>query len=147
MTKSEIQIRYADYFGLIGGLYSPQSVEMIADAVAMADKSLDGLCRYDSTPLLDHSVATAAIVAGDIGLGRNSSIAAILHDAARLGLINISEVNPLVRRLWASYSYEQHIEHQKQLPTNDPVGHFRDLIISYSSDPRVILLKLADLWR
>lgn len=145
MTKSEIQIRYADYFGLIGGLYSPQSVEMIADAVAMADKSLDGLCRYDSTPLLDHSVATAAIVAGEIGLGRNSSIAAILHDAARLGLLNLSEVN--TRFGEAPVGIILGMNDISSIRTNadeDQSGNFRDLIISYSSDPRVILLKLAD---
>ena len=34
--------------------------------------------------MLDHDVAVAMIVAKEIGLGRNSTVAAILHDVLRI---------------------------------------------------------------
>ena len=40
--------------------------------------------RYDGSPLLDHAVAVASIVISEVGLGRNSSVASILHDVVRL---------------------------------------------------------------
>ena len=53
-------------------------------ARVFADVKLSGLCRYDATPLLDHAVAVAMVVISEVGLGRNSTGSAILHDVVRL---------------------------------------------------------------
>ena len=111
----------------------------------MASEALDGQTRYDGSPLVDHSISTARIVAEEVGLGRNSVVAALLHDAARLGLLNLAEVNKTFGE--AVVGIILGMNDISSINTNsdkEQVDNFRDLIISYSTDPRVILLKLAD---
>ena len=103
------------------------------------------MTRYDGTPLVLHSVGTATIVMCEIGLGRNSVISTLLHDVVRLELMDLN-------RIGRHYG-EQCIGILKGLcnisdvdtkAAEDQVDNFRELIVSYSSDPRVILIKLAD---
>ncbi|MBQ8335589.1 MAG: bifunctional (p)ppGpp synthetase/guanosine-3',5'-bis(diphosphate) 3'-pyrophosphohydrolase, partial [Tidjanibacter sp.] len=145
MTKTELQERYGAFFDLCCGQYSEHSCALIHQAVEMADRALDGQMRYDGSPLLDHSVATAAIVVGEVGLGRNSAVAAILHDAARMGLIGLAEVNRLFGEAPVGIILGMNdISSIRTKADKEQIDNFRDLIISYSTDPRVILLKLAD---
>lgn len=137
--------RYGEFLDFAGEYFTEENADMIREALAAAAEKLRGLERYDGSPLLDHSVGTAFIVIREIGLGRNSAIATLLHDAVRMGMIrpeeaserfgkeivpvleglcNISEINPKI--------------------ADDQADDFRDLIVSYSTDPRVILIKLAD---
>jgi GTP pyrophosphokinase len=93
MTHKELEERYGSFFELCCGQFSDHSCTILREAIELADKALDGLTRYDGSPLLDHSVGTARIVVSEVGLGRNSAVAALLHDAARMGLISLAEVN------------------------------------------------------
>ena len=136
---------YRDFLLYIQSAFSEASCRDIRSALHLAVRSLAGRTRYDGTPFVFHSVKTARIVAEEIGLGRNSVVSTLLHDAARLGLItpreigerygtacetivcglnNISEVDPKTSTLQAD--------------------NFRELIVTYSTDPRVILIKMAD---
>ena len=78
--------RYNDFRQLIATNYSPKTQAMVNDALCFADEAIKGRVRYDNTPLLDHGVAMARIVAEEIGLGRNSTIAAIVHDVVRIAV-------------------------------------------------------------
>ena len=111
----------------------------------MAIEALEGKVRYDGSPLVEHSIHTARIVACEIGLGRNSVVAALLHDAARMELVALSDINRLFGE--APVGIILGMNDISSINTNsdkEQVENFRDLIISYSTDPRVILLKLAD---
>ena len=111
----------------------------------MATSALDGMTRYDGSPLVEHSIATARIVACEIGLGRNSVVAALLHDAARMGLVSLAEINTLFGEAPVGIILGMNdISSIKTNADKSQIDDFRDLIISYSVDPRVILLKLAD---
>ena len=111
----------------------------------MATSALDGMTRYDGSPLVEHSIATARIVACEIGLGRNSVVAALLHDAARMGLVPLAEINTLFGEAPVGIILGMNdISSIKTNADKSQIDDFRDLIISYSTDPRVILLKLAD---
>ncbi len=125
--------------------FSAHSVGLIERALTMATKALEGMVRYDGSPLVEHSVATARIVACEIGLGRNSVVAALLHDAARMELISLSEINTLFGEAPVGIILGMNdISSIKTKTDKSQIDDFRDLIISYSADPRVILLKLAD---
>lgn len=125
--------------------FSAHSTELIRRALDMAVEALDGRVRYDGSPLVEHSVATARIVACEIGLGRNSVVAALLHDAARLELIPLAEINSLFGEAPVGIILGMNdISSIKTKTDKSQIDDFRDLIISYSTDPRVILLKLAD---
>ena len=125
--------------------FSEASHQLVKAALRVAVEKLDGMTRYDGTPLVLHSVGTATIVMCEIGLGRNSVISTLLHDVVRLGLMDLN-------RIGRHYG-EQCIGILKGLcnisdvdtkAAEDQVDNFRELIVSYSSDPRVILIKLAD---
>ena len=111
----------------------------------MATSALDGMTRYDGSPLVEHSIATARIVACEIGLGRNSVVAALLHDAARMERVSLAEINTLFGEAPVGIILGMNdISSIKTNADKSQIDNFRDLIISYSADPRVILLKLAD---
>ena len=145
MTHKELEERYGSFFELCCGQFSDHSCALLREAIELADKALDGLTRYDGSPLLDHSVGTARIVVSEVGLGRNSAVAALLHDAARMGLLSLAEVNKRFGE--APVGIILGMNDISSIRTNadkEQIDNFRDLIISYSTDPRVILLKLAD---
>ena len=64
--------------------FSPTTQALVDKALSYASERMQGYMRYDGTPLLDHDVAVGEIVVREIGLGRNSLIAAILHDVMRI---------------------------------------------------------------
>jgi GTP pyrophosphokinase len=118
---------------------------MIFDALALADEKLSGLVRYNDLPLLDHSVGTAEIVVSEIGLGRNSVIATLLHDVVRLELMSIDEVETLYETTCSDIiNGMTSISGINANISDSQADNIRELIISYSTDPRVILIKLAD---
>ena len=78
--------RYASFRAYIASQFSTTTQEMVDKALCFADEELRDRRRYDGSPLLDHGVAMARIVAESIGLGRNSTIAAIIHDIVRIAV-------------------------------------------------------------
>ena len=143
--KQQSDLRYSDFFDKCAAVYSARSVDMIRDALARAEEKLAGLERYNGTPLLDHSVNTASIVISEVGLGRNSVISTLLHDAVRLGFMTPDEIGGLYGDECVSILRGlTDISGLNPRISDDQAENIRELIISYSTDPRVILIKLAD---
>ena len=151
---SNVLDRYADFRKTIAGMFSVVTQQMVDSALQFADSHLQGHNRYDGSPMLDHAVGVANIVATEVGLGRNSTVSAIIHDVIRIAaksddeqlLDNLldeckdkfgEEVVGIVSGL-ANISELQFNTHKEQ------ASSFRDMIVAYSEDPRVILIKLAD---
>lgn len=124
---------------------------LVDEALAFAAERLGAATRYDGTPLLDHGVAVAAIVVSEIGLGGNSTIAAVLHDVVRLARSG-EDFCALSDEICRSFGKEvqgitlglSNISEIRLNISKEQAENFRDLIVSYSEDPRVILIKLAD---
>jgi len=130
---------------IIAGYFSPASVAMISDALARAEALLAGYERYDKRPFVEHAVAVATIVVTEIGLGRNSTISCLMQDAVRLGKITAEEVGTLYGAECESIIKSLcNISEVDTKVSDEQAENFRDLIISYATDPRVILIKLAD---
>ena len=137
--------RYGEFIERCAQAYSAHSVAMIRDALTLAAGKLDGMTRYNGVPLVEHSVGTSAIVVGEIGLGRNSVIATLLHDVVRLGLMTSAEAGELFGPECATIiDGMTGISALRTKTSEDQADSIRELIISYSTDPRVILIKLAD---
>ncbi|WP_297624060.1 RelA/SpoT family protein [uncultured Rikenella sp.] len=136
---------YRDFLTYIRTTFSASSCDEIRCALHTAVRSLSDLKRYDGTPFVFHSIRTARIVAEEIGLGRNSVISTLLHDVARLGRMPLPEIA-------AAYGPEcagilrglNHISAVDPKTSTLQADNFRELIVSYSTDPRVILIKMAD---
>ena len=78
--------RYNDFRSLIASQYSTTTQQMVDKAILFAWERLDGVRRYDNTPMLDHDIGVARIVVEEIGLGRNSTVAAIIPDVVRIAV-------------------------------------------------------------
>lgn len=145
MEISALKERYGDFLALTRATFSDSSADMVEGALVSADALLGGMVRYDGSPLLDHSVGTAKVVIGEIGLGRNSTVAALIHDTVRMGLMDERTVREKYGeepvKILQGLNLISKIQTKVSMKQAD---NFRELIISYSSDPRVILIKLAD---
>ena len=116
---------------------------LIDKARTVALEALKDQTRYDGTPFIGHPDAVARIVSDEIGLPEECVAAVYLHEASRMasyavkaadwgetvctlvdGLDKISTIKPKDTRLEAE--------------------NYKKLIIQYSRDPRVTVLKLSD---
>ena len=146
--------RYENLRTLVRANFSEQTRALVDEALVYADGKLTGLRRYDGTPLLDHAVAVAMVVISEVGLGRNSTVSAILHDVVRLAhkQLPAEEFLALTADIRDRFGEQvvgltmglANISELKLKVAKEQADNFRDLLVSYSEDPRVILIKLAD---
>ncbi len=146
--------RYDNLRGLVESNFSKESQTLVDKALEFAAERLSGLSRYDGSPMLDHAVNVAYIVIQEVGLGRNSTLATILHDTIRIAHKHSSEEEfmELSQQLRTLFGEEvlgiavglSSISEIKLNTESEQAESFKELIISYSADPRVILIKLAD---
>ncbi|MBR1871675.1 MAG: bifunctional (p)ppGpp synthetase/guanosine-3',5'-bis(diphosphate) 3'-pyrophosphohydrolase [Bacteroidales bacterium] len=124
--------------------YSPEGREMIRKAYNVAAQALEGQTRYNGEPFVRHPEAVARIVADEIGLPPECIAAVFLHEATR--------DNPSldIRSLRMDESVYTMVEGLNLISTIKPkdtrleAENYKKLIIQYSRDPRVTVLKLAD---
>lgn len=153
METSVLYERYSRLRETVRANFSPATQQLVDEALVYADGALADERRYDGSPLLDHAVRTAEIVISEIGLGRNSTVATLLHDVVRLaakqGRDDLERLSDEIRRRFGDYVADItralcNISDIKTKVAKEQADNFRDLIVSYSTDPRVILIKLAD---
>lgn len=124
---------------------SEQDKELIIKSFQLTEDAVKDMTRGNGKPFIEHPIGVAEIVCFDLGLGATSVITLFIHEATRfkpelldsiesdyskeikdmvIGLNKIAMINPNDTKLEAE--------------------NYRKLIISYSKDPRVTLIKLAD---
>ncbi len=149
----DLKSRYESLCQFTQETFSQTTCSLVEKALHFAAERMEGYSRYDGTPLLDHDVAVAEIVAREIGLGRNSTIASILHDVLRIANKEHPEtVDSLSHEIRQEFGDQVlgiivglcKISNIKLKISKEQADDFRDMIVSYSEDPRVILIKLAD---
>ncbi len=146
--------RYEKLRSLVRSNFSAETQRLVDEALAFADAKLTEQIRYDGHPMLDHAVSVAEIVISEVGLGRNSTVASILHDVVRLAHKQLSaeEFLTLTEEIRTRFGEQvvgitvglANISELKLKVSSEQADNFRDLLVSYSTDPRVILIKLAD---
>ena len=124
--------------------YDSEGKALIKKAYDIAAQLLEDLKRSNGKPFIEHPDAVAKIADEEIGLSAECIAAVYLHEAVRFkpetdimchgfgqdvltivdGLNKISTINPKDTRLEAE--------------------NYKRLIVSYSKDPRVTVLKIAD---
>ncbi len=146
--------RYDNLRTLVRNSFSENTRLLVDEALRFASEYLSDRKRYNGDPMLDHGVEVAEIVIREVGLGRNSTLSSILHDVVRLAHKELGEEEFLgvMSRLKERFGDQvagitmglSNISELKLKVSTEQVDNFRDLIVSYSEDPRVILIKLAD---
>jgi GTP pyrophosphokinase len=124
--------------------YDEAGKDLILRAYNIAAEALKEQKRSNGNPFIEHPVSVAKIACDEIGLSAECIAAVFLHEATRFfpeteipkgsfgqdvmtmvdGLNKISTINPKDTRLEAE--------------------NYKKLIVSYSKDPRVTVLKIAD---
>ena len=120
-----------------------ENSELIGRARAVALEALKDQTRYDGTPFIGHPDAVARIVSEEIGLPEDCIAAVYLHEASRMATYEVKEAE------WGSAVCTlvdglNKISTVKPKDTRLEAENYKKLIIQYSTDPRVTVLKLAD---
>ena len=124
--------------------YSEEGRALIRKAYDVAEKALEGKTRSDGRPFFEHPLAVAKIVSDEIGLPPECVSAVFLHEATRSG----GDVD--IRSLKLEESVYTMVDGLNKISTINPkdtrleAENYKKLIIQYSTDPRVTVLKLAD---
>ena len=123
----------------------PEEVAQVNRAFEIARESLDGKKRESGNQFLDHVIAVAEIVACEIGLMPQAVSAVFLHEAYRLNSAKLDEYAKVFQHeiILMAKSLNK-ISEINPKDTGLQADNYRKLIASYSKDPRVSLIKLAD---
>ncbi len=101
--------------------------------------------RENGDPFIFHALAVAQIVVDEIGLKGTAAISVLLHETSRINGFDdddfAKEYNPEVATIVTGLNKISKIDPKT---SSSEVENYRQLVISYSADPRVILIKLAD---
>ena len=125
--------------------YSEEGRAQIRKAYDMAEKALAGETRSNGEPFFRHPLAVAKIVSNEIGLPPECVAAVFLHEATRGGKADID-----IHSLKLDESVYTMVDGLNKIATIKPkdtrleAENYKKLIIQYSTDPRVTVLKLAD---
>ena len=143
MPKSR-KLKVFDNYIMVLERYDQAGQDLILKAYNIASEALKGQTRGNGQPFIEHPIAVAKIACDEIGLSAECIAAVFLHEATRFfpetdirsagfgkdvytivdGLNKISTIKPKDTRLEAEL--------------------YKKLIVSYSRDPRVTVLKIAD---
>ena len=118
----------------------------VEKAYKIAEKALEGMKRGNNAPFITHPVGVAKIVCDEIGMGKDCAAAVFLHEATRFRHEILESEDFLsfpqdIRNIAVSLN---RISTIRPKDTRLEADTYRRLIISYSRDPRVTLIKLAD---
>lgn len=123
-----------------------RKVEVIERAYRFAKEAHKGARRHSGEPYILHPIAVAKIVIAELGLGSTSICAALLHDVvedtdythedieAAFGPKIASIVEGLTKISGGIFDTRSSIQAE----------NFRKLLLSMSTDVRVVLIKMAD---
>lgn len=125
--------------------YEAPQKDLVEKAYMYACKELEGQQRGNGHPFIEHPLGVALIVANEIGLMHEAVAAVFLHEATRGKDEQLEEISK-------EYSQEiiTMVEGLNKISGITPkdtklqAENYRKLIVSYSKDPRVTLIKLAD---
>ena len=120
--------------------------EQILRAYRIAEEAMKDKLRENRHPFIEHPLGVAMIVAEDIHLGYESVIAVFLHETIRFYpevLQNLPKgtFSPEIIDIAQSLNKIAAI---KPKETRLEAENYKRLIVSYSRDPRVMLIKIAD---
>lgn len=123
--------------------YSEEDSVKVVEAYNLAAQALKGRIRSNNHPFLEHVIGVAHIVSVEIGLDAQSTAAVFLHEASRdnPALLEAYTSSDTALALAAGLNKISQIKPRDTMLEAD---RYRKLIASYSTDPRVFIIKLAD---
>ena len=125
--------------------YEAPQKDLVEKAYMYACKALEGQQRGNGHPFIEHPLGVALIVANEIGLMHEAVAAVFLHEATRGKDEQLEEISKeYSREIITMVEGLNKISGITPKDTKLQAENYRKLIVSYSKDPRVTLIKLAD---
>ncbi len=122
-----------------------KDIKLIRKAFDLAKESHKGVRRKSGEPYILHPITVAKIVTSEIGLGTISITCALLHDVVEDTEYTLEDITHLFGDKVASIiDGLTKISGVFDNSSSLQVENFRKMLLTLSSDVRVILIKLAD---
>jgi GTP pyrophosphokinase len=121
--------------------FSDEDKLIIHTSFECVRKSTEGVTRENGDPFVFHAISIAEILVSELGLTAPSLVAMFLHEAYPDNRDIPETFSDDIKRMVVDLNKISNIDIKT---TSLQVEKFRKLLVSLSSDPRVILIKLAD---
>ena len=123
-----------------------KKVDIITKAFNFANQAHKGIKRRSGEPYIMHPLAVAQIVCSEIGLGSTSICAALLHDVVEDTDYTVEDIENIF-----GHKIAQIVDGLTKISggifgdrASAQAENFKKLLLTMSSDIRVILIKIAD---
>jgi GTP diphosphokinase / guanosine-3',5'-bis(diphosphate) 3'-diphosphatase len=121
------------------------NIDILRTAFVMANEACKRQYQKGTEPLIIQSLQVAQIVVSEIGLGAASIASAMLYKFVESGSIEVPEIEKKLGAKIAVLTYElANIASIDIANTAGQAENFRKLLLTSTSDVRVIIIKLAD---
>ena len=125
--------------------YDDEGKALVRNAYEIAEKALAPQTRGNGRPFIEHPLNVAKIAADEIGLPAECIAAVFLHEASRMQPdCDIKSGGNFGQDIYTIVDGLNKISTIKPKDTRLEAELYKKLIVSYSTDPRVTVLKLAD---
>ncbi len=145
LERKEILKDYKQLFRLLRPRMQAGDDKRVRRAFEMAVEAHRHQRRKSGEPYIHHPIAVAKITCGDIGLGVNSVICALLHDTVEDTDVTIDDIKkefgPVIAKIIDGLTKISKISDQTE---SIQAENYRKILLTLSDDIRVILIKLAD---
>ena len=133
-----------DRFDELYPRYDESGKEMIRSAYSIAAEALKEHKRSNGNPFIEHPDAVARIAYEEIGLSAECIAAVYLHEATRFFPETDIMSAGFGKDVYTIVDGLNKISTIKPKDTKLEAENYKKLIVSYSKDPRVTVLKIAD---
>ena len=124
--------------------YDDTGKAMIYKAFRIAEEALAPHTRSNGAPFIEHPLAVARIACDEIGLSAECVAAVFLHEATRFYPETDIISGGFGKDVYTIVDGLNKISTIKPKDTKLEAENYKRLIVSYSHDPRVTVLKIAD---
>ena len=124
--------------------YDSEGKAMIFKAFRIAKATLATQTRSNGAPFIEHPLAVAKIACDEIGLSAECIAAVFLHEATRFFPETDITSEGFSKDIYTIVDGLNKISTIKPKDTKLEAEIYKKLIVSYSKDPRVTVLKIAD---
>ena len=124
--------------------YDEAGLDLVFKAYSIAEEALKEQTRSNGHPFIEHPLAVAKIACDEIGLSAECIAAIFLHEATRFFPDTDIISSKFGQDVYNIVDGLNKISTIKPKDTKLEADNYKKLIVSYSRDPRVTVLKIAD---
>ncbi len=133
-----------DHIDVLFHRYDQAGRELVRAAYLIAEEALKDHTRSNGQPFIGHPLAVARIACDEIGLSAECVAAVFLHEATRFFPDTDIASAKFGKDVYTIVDGLNKISTIKPKDTRLEAENYKRLIVSYSRDPRVTVLKIAD---